>query len=51
MTHTFNAGGYRQRFRLLRNAWGDNLDTLPGAGPLAAVMGGIDLSFGVGVGL
>jgi phage protein D len=51
VTHTFNAGGYRQRFRLLRNAWGDNLDTLPGAGPLAAVMGGIDLSFGVGVGL
>jgi hypothetical protein len=51
VTHTFNANGYRQRFRLLRNAWGDNLDTLPGAGPLAAVMGGIDLSFSVGVGL
>lgn len=51
VTHTFNASGYRQRFRLLRNAWGDNLDSLPGAGPLAAVMGGVDLSFGVGLGL
>lgn len=51
VTHSFNAAGYRQRFRLLRNAWGDNLDTLPGAGPLAAVMGGIDLSFSLGAGL
>ena len=50
VTHVFNASGYRQKFRLLRNAWGDNLDTLPGPGPLASVMGSIDLSFGVGVG-
>lgn len=50
VTHTFNTTGYRQRFRLLRNAWGDNLDSLPGGGPLATVMGGIDLSFGIGLG-
>lgn len=47
VTHTFNAQGYRQKFRLLRNAWGDNVDSVPGAGPLAAVMGGVSLSFGV----
>lgn len=51
VTHTFNAQGYRQKFRLLRNAWGDTLDSLPGAGPLAAVMGGLDLSFGIGIGV
>ncbi|GAB3255258.1 phage late control D family protein [Chitinimonas naiadis] len=39
VTHNFNAQGYRQRFKLLRNAWGDNLASLPGPGPLAAVMG------------
>ncbi|MEF8705517.1 MAG: hypothetical protein V5B07_03685 [Candidatus Accumulibacter sp. UW27] len=50
VTHTFNTTGYRQRFRLLRNAWGDNLDSLPGAGPLAAVMGSVGLSFGGGPG-
>ena len=26
VSHSFTALGYRQRFRLLRNAWGDNLD-------------------------
>jgi hypothetical protein len=26
VTHTFNTNGYRQRFKLLRDAWGDNLD-------------------------
>lgn len=39
VTHVFNAQGYRQRFRLLRNAFGDTLDNLPAPGPLAAVMG------------
>ncbi|MBP8132849.1 MAG: hypothetical protein KAY13_01130 [Zoogloea sp.] len=39
VSHVFNSQGYRQRFKLLRNAWGDNLDNLPGAGPLAAVLG------------
>jgi hypothetical protein len=38
VTHVFNAQGYRQRFKLLRNAWGDNLASLPSPGPLAAVM-------------
>lgn len=41
VTHSFNAQGYRQRFRLLRNAFGDTLDSLPSPGPLAAVMGGL----------
>jgi hypothetical protein len=39
VSHVFNTQGYRQRFKLLRNAWGDNLGSLPGAGPLAAVLG------------
>lgn len=30
VNHSFTAGGYRQRFRLLRNAYGDNLDTVTG---------------------
>ena len=50
VSHVFSPGGYRQKFRLLRNAWGDNLASLPAPGPLDAVMGGIDLSFGVGFG-
>ncbi|MEM9292167.1 MAG: hypothetical protein AAGD01_10840 [Acidobacteriota bacterium] len=36
VTHTFNHSGYRQRFRLLRNARGDNLES--GGGPLAALL-------------
>jgi len=39
VSHTFNNQGYRQRFKLLRNAWGDNLGSMPGAGPLASVLG------------
>ena len=39
VSHVFNAQGYRQRFKLLRNAWGDNLGSQPEAGPLAAVLG------------
>ncbi|BBO89462.1 phage late control D family protein [Desulfosarcina ovata] len=34
--HLFNADGYRQRFRLLRNAYGDNLDG--GSGLLSGVL-------------
>lgn len=40
VSHRFSAEGYRQRFTLLRNAYGDNLDALGGAGVLAAVLGG-----------
>ncbi len=50
VSHVFSPAGYRQKFRLLRNAWGDNLASLPAPGPLDAVMGGIDLSFGAGFG-
>lgn len=34
--HTFDLSGYRQEFELLRNAYGDNLETA--ANPLAAVL-------------
>ncbi len=38
VSHSFTALGYRQRFRLLRNAYGDNLDAVPGLiGRLAGV--------------
>ena len=47
VTHTFNPQGYRQRFRLLRNAWGDTLDSLPSPGPLASVMGGLTAGIGL----
>lgn len=50
VSHVFNAQGYRQRFKLLRNAWGDNLATAPPPGPLAAVLG-IGAGLGAGVGL
>jgi hypothetical protein len=43
VSHTFNAAGYRQRFRLLRNAFGDNLDSMP-AGP-GAVAGALSAVF------
>jgi phage protein D len=39
VSHSFTAGGYKQRFRLLRNAFGDNLDSVSGlAGALAGVL-------------
>ena len=34
--HTFDLSGYRQEFELLRNAYGDNLQSA--ANPLAAVL-------------
>lgn len=38
VTHTFNAQGYRQRFKLLRNAFGDNGSSVPSlAGALSAI--------------
>jgi hypothetical protein len=38
VTHNFNTQGYRQRFKLLRNAFGDNLDSVSSlAGVLSAV--------------
>ncbi len=41
VSHTFNDNGYKQRFNLLRNAFGDNLDSLPGGGVLGAVLGAL----------
>ncbi|TCJ12317.1 hypothetical protein EZJ19_12310 [Parasulfuritortus cantonensis] len=39
VSHSFTPAGYKQRFRLLRNAYGDNLDSVAGlAGKLAGVM-------------
>ena len=39
VSHSFTNQGYRQRFRLLRNAYGDNLDSVSGlAGALAGVL-------------
>jgi len=39
VSHSFTSGGYKQRFRLLRNAYGDNLDSVSGiAGALAGVL-------------
>lgn len=38
VSHVFNAQGYRQRFRLLRNAYGDNLDSVA---PIGAVLAAI----------
>jgi hypothetical protein len=38
VTHTFNAQGYRQRFKLLRNAFGDNVSSVSSlAGALSAI--------------
>jgi phage protein D len=39
VSHRFAQDGYRQRFTLLRNAFGDNLDSLGGASALAGVLG------------
>jgi len=47
VSHVFDAGGYRQKFKLLRNAWGDNLASAAGAGPLASVLG-FSASFSAG---
>ena len=39
VSHSFTPQGYKQRFRLLRNAFGDNLDSVSGlAGGLARVL-------------
>ena len=38
VSHRFTVDGYRQSFELMRNAYGDNLDDLPGFGALGAVM-------------
>jgi phage protein D len=39
VSHGFTPAGYKQRFRLLRNAYGDNLDSVAGlAGKLAGVL-------------
>lgn len=32
VSHNFSPAGYKQRFRLLRNAYGDNLDSVAGLG-------------------
>ncbi|HEX5687849.1 MAG TPA: hypothetical protein VFY73_27860 [Ideonella sp.] len=38
VTHAFTSQGYRQRFKLLRNAWGDNLgEAAPIGASLAAI--------------
>jgi len=39
VSHHFAQDGYRQRFTLLRNAFGDNLDSLGGASAIAGVTG------------
>jgi phage protein D len=36
VSHNFSAQGYRQRFKLLRNAFGDNLDSVAGLGSVLA---------------
>jgi phage protein D len=39
VSHSFTPQGYKQRFKLLRNAYGDNLDSVSGlAGALAGVL-------------
>ncbi|MCP5524231.1 MAG: hypothetical protein H7A46_22070 [Verrucomicrobiales bacterium] len=39
VSHSFTAAGYKQRFRILRNAYGDNLDSVSGlAGALMGVL-------------
>jgi hypothetical protein len=38
VSHRFNLDGYRQQIRLLRNAYGDNLDAGPGVGRLAGIL-------------
>jgi hypothetical protein len=37
VTHVFDVNGYRQRFQLLRNAYGDNVDGTAGSDVLSAV--------------
>ena len=38
VSHRFDLDGYRQQIRLLRNAYGDNLDAGPGVGRLAGIL-------------
>jgi len=38
VTHRFAYEGYRQSFTLLRNAFGDNLDSVPGSNVLSGVL-------------
>jgi len=38
VSHTFNSTGYRQRFKLLRNATGDNLDSVPNVGSVLSAL-------------
>lgn len=38
VSHVFNAQGYRQRFKLLRNAHGDNLDSVASIGAVLAAI-------------
>jgi len=38
VSHSFTPQGYRQRFKLLRNAFGDNLDSVPAASGIAGVL-------------
>jgi phage protein D len=38
VSHQFNLDGYRQKIKLLRNAYGDNLDAGPGVGRLAGIL-------------
>jgi phage protein D len=39
VNHSFTAAGYKQRFRILRNAYGDNLDSVSGlTGALTGVL-------------
>jgi hypothetical protein len=38
VSHRFNLDGYRQQIKLLRNAYGDNLDAGPGVGRLAGIL-------------
>jgi len=38
VSHQFNLDGYRQQIRLLRNAYGDNVDAGPGASRLAGIL-------------
>jgi hypothetical protein len=38
VSHRFDLNGYRQQIRLLRNAYGDNLDAGPGVSRLAGIL-------------
>ena len=38
VSHSFSTQGYRQKFKLLRNALGDNLDSVPNVSGIAGVL-------------